>query len=147
MRLPQPFDDYLKKKIVRKNTPDKSRAKFLLNESDNSFKGLKERIDKMGINKYNANSIIKDCYDIIMEIIRAKMLFDGYASSGLSAHEAEVSYLKILGFKDNKVEFINELRYFRNSITYYGKILDKEYAIKVVDFLTNNHKDIRKMIL
>ena len=47
----------------------------------------------MGIDDDNANSIVKDCYDIIMELIRAKLLLDGYSSSGQFAHEAEVSYL------------------------------------------------------
>ena len=39
------------------------------------------------------------------------------------------------GFHENDVAFLNELRYFRNSVNYYGKILDKEYAEKVYSFL------------
>jgi hypothetical protein len=52
-----------------------------------------------------------------MELIRARLLLDGHNSSGLFAHEADVS-------------FLNDIRYFRNSVTYYGKILDTEYAKK-----------------
>lgn len=143
MSLPLSFDSYLRKRAARKITPDRARANFLIIEADISFEGLKERIDKIGINDKNANSIIKDCYDVIMEIIRAKMLIDGYSASGHNAHEAEVSYLRKLGFEDREVSFINELRYFRNSVTYYGKLLDKEYAKKIVDFLMKNHKRLR----
>ncbi|MDP1695574.1 MAG: hypothetical protein Q8L29_01520 [archaeon] len=146
MNLSKSFEYYVDKKIIRKITPDKARANFLIMESDTALIGLKERIDKIGIKDNNANSIIKDCYDIIMEIIRAKLLLDGYVSSGQYAHEAEITYLKKLNFQDNEVSFINELRYFRNSVNYYGKILDKEYAQKVVDFLIKNHKSIRKIV-
>ncbi|MEI6732126.1 MAG: hypothetical protein WCK90_05625 [archaeon] len=146
MKPPEPFENYLKRGTVRKIAPDKARAEFLVNESDTSFKGLKERLGDRDINENNANSIIKDCHDIIIEIIRARMLIDGYMASGLNAHEAEVSYMKNVGFNDKDVSFVNELRYFRNSATYYGKILDTGYAKKVVDFLINNHHNIRRIV-
>lgn len=135
MNLPKEFEYYLKEGIARKTFQDKPRAQFLIKESEISLDGLKERIKIIGINDKNANSIIKDCYDIIMELIRAKMLLEGYSSSGSYAHEAEVSYLKKIGYPDSEVSFLNELRHFRNSVTYYGKILDKEYAEKVYVFL------------
>lgn len=145
MKLPKEFEYYISKGMIRKSTPDKARAGFLLKESDVSFEGLKERVKIIGINDKNANSIIKDCYDILMEIIRAKLLLVGYSSSGSYSHEAEISYLKKLGFPDNEVSFLNELRYFRNSVTYYGKILDKEYAEKVFDFLNRIIKKLKKV--
>ncbi len=70
-----------------------------------------------------------------MELIRAKLLLKGYSASGSHAHEGEISYLKEIGFPDNDISFLNESRYFRNGITYYGKIMTKEYAEKVFDFL------------
>ena len=48
---------------------------------------------------------------------------------------AEVSYMKELEFSENEVRFMNEVRYFRNGIKYYGKIFTKEYADQVVEFL------------
>ena len=135
MKLPKEFEYYVQKGVIKKQAPDKPRAEFLLNETDTSLKGLKNRVTKMGIDEFNANSIIKDCYDIIMELIRAKLLLKGYSASGSFAHEGEISYLKKIGFPDSEISFLNELRYFRNSITYYGKILDIEYAKKVFDFL------------
>jgi len=145
MKLPKEFEYYIQKGIIRKITPDIPRAEFLINESNTSLKGLKERVKVMGTNELNANSIIKDCYDIIMEMIRAKLLKEGYSSSGSYAHEGEISYLKKLGFPDTQISFLNELRYFRNSITYYGKILDKEYAQKVFYFLNKIVEKLRKI--
>ncbi len=147
MSLPDKFEYYLQRGIIRKLTQGKPRAEFLIKESETSLEGLKERIKLIGINDKNANSIIKDCYDIMMELIRAKLLLDGYSASGNFAHEAEISYLKKLGFPDSEISFLNELRYFRNSVTYYGKILDKEYAEKVYAFLSEiivKLKDITK---
>ena len=143
MKLPKEFEYYVKKGVIRKIASDKPRAEFLIKESKVSLEGLKERIEIIGINDKNVNSIIKDCYDIIMETIRAKLLLEGYSSSGSYAHEGEISYLKKLGFPDSEISFLNELRYFRNGIIYYGKILDKEYAEKVLNFLEKLRKRLR----
>ena len=135
MRLPNKFDYYVSRGIMRKISIDMSRAEFLIKESQVSLEGLKERIKIIGINDKNANSVIKDCYDIIIEMIRAKLFLVGYSTSGNYAHEAEVSYLEKLGFSDKEISFLNEIRHFRNSITYYGKLLDADYAKKVFSFL------------
>lgn len=134
MKLPKEFEYYIKKGIIRKISPDISRSKFLLEEAKNSLIGLNERIKIIGINNNNANSIIKDCYDIIMEIIRSRLLNIGYTASGQYSHEAEVSYLINLDYPEADIIFLNELRYFRNSITYYGKMLDHDYAKRVFKF-------------
>ena len=146
MKLPKNFEEYLTKGIIKKCSINKSRAEFLIEESEKSLRGLKKRIDIMEIDDDNANSIIKDCYDILMELIRAKLLLDGYNSSGQFAHEAEVSYLKKLGFSDNEVAFINDLRYFRNSINYYGKILGVEYAKQVSNFTNKIYPKLKRMV-
>lgn len=146
MNLPKEFEEYLKKGIIKKCSVNKPRAEFLINESDKSFNGLNKRLAVMGIDDDNANSIVKDCYDIIMELIRAKLLLDGYSSAGQFAHEAEVSYLKKCGFSDNEVLFINDLRYFRNSVTYYGKMLSVEYTSKVVDFTKKINSKLKALV-
>lgn len=143
MRLPKEFEYYLEKGIIRKSNPDKPRAEFLIEESEVSLEGLKERVKIIGINNKNANSIIKDCYDIILELIRARLLLKGYSSSGSYAHEGEISYLKKLEFSENEISFLNGLKYYRNSVTYYGKILDKEYADKVLNFLNKIYNRLK----
>ena len=101
-------------------------------------------IKAMGIDDENANTIIKTAYDIILELIRAEMLKFGYSSSGAGAHEAEVSFTRNLKLSENEVQFLDRLRYFRNSIIYYGKLLDKEYAKSVVDFLNKVYPKLKK---
>ena len=146
MRLPKPFEYYLKGGIVKKISPDKSRANFLIDESILSLQGLKERIEKIGVNERNSNSIIKDCYDILTELIRAKMLIEGYSASGIFSHEAEISYMFNLSFSENDIKFMNDLRYFRNGIMYYGKRLDKQYTKKVLNFLDKTYPKLKQLL-
>jgi len=87
------FESFLEEGVVKKQLPDKSRAEFLIKESEKGYKALFESIEKIGINENNANSYVKNCYGVIMEIIRAKMLLEGYNASGYRAHETEVAYL------------------------------------------------------
>lgn len=135
MRGLKEFREYLKKGVVRKKSPDNNRAKDLVDEAERKYNSLKVILDKIGINDQNANDLIESCYDILIRLARAKMLVKGFYSSGLGAHEAEVSYLREMNISEEEVSFMNQLRYFRNSIMYYGKRFDKEYAKKVINFL------------
>lgn len=139
------FDEYLSEGTARKQSPDKLRARSLIAESADSYKILLSFVKKMGLDDSNANHVIKNAYDIIMELIRAKMLSDGFSTTGKGAHEAEVSYLAEIGFSGRDMEFANELRYFRNGIMYYGKKFDKAYARKVLEFLKRMYPLLKKM--
>lgn len=146
MNLPRDFDEYVSQGVIKKSSINRPRAGFLIKESQKSFNGLNKRLKIMGIDEDNANSIVKDCYDILMELVRSNLLLAGYSSSGQFAHEAEVSYLKRLGFSDNDTSFLNDMRYFRNSVIYYGKILGVEYAEKVVEFTRRIYPELRKLV-
>ena len=100
-------------------------------------------MEKIGIKDENANDYVEDCYNIIMPLIRAKMLLEGYNSSGSGAHEAEVAYMKLLGFEEKEVRFTNQIRFFRNGILCYGKQFDAEYGNKVIKFLNMIYPKLR----
>ncbi len=71
------------------------------------------------------------------------MLIWGFNSSGQGAHEAEVSYLRELNFKEQDVQFADQIRYFRNGMLYYGTLLDKEYAEKVINFTRRIYSELK----
>jgi hypothetical protein len=144
MRVIQNFNEFIKQNIVTKRTPDISRAKFLIKEAENSYKLLQELQEKIPVRDDNANMFIKFCYDILMERIRAHMLKQGYTATGKGAHEAEVSYFRTLKFSETQVQFLNKLRYYRNGMLYYGTILDKEYAEKVIIFTKKTYLQLKK---
>ncbi|NOZ81168.1 MAG: hypothetical protein GXP63_05860 [DPANN group archaeon] len=144
MRTVRPFKEFIKENIVKKQRIDRARAEFLFKESENSHNNLLEKIDKITLKDSNANDFIKSCYDIIMELVRARMLLRGYNASGFGAHEAEVAYMRMLGFSENEVQFADQLRYFRNGMLYYGRILDAEYAKMVITFTKKCFDTLRK---
>jgi hypothetical protein len=140
------FEEFVQLGIVKKQNPNKSRAKFLIVESEKDYTYLLKLIKTMGIDNDNANSIIKLCYDIIMELVRAKMLLGGLNAFGLKAHEAEVSYVGVLGFAQADIVFLDQMRFFRNGMLYYGTMLDEEYAEKVVEFTRKIYSKLRKIL-
>ena len=143
MKSVKSFEWYLSQRVVKKQHPDNSRAKFLIDEAELMMKGLQKRMKKMGIDEYNPNSIVKECYDIIMALVRAKMLVKGLNASGLGAHEAEISYMSVMGFNEYDVRFADQIRYFRNGMLYYGTIVEKKYAEKVVEFLERVYRKLQ----
>lgn len=145
MKAIRNFNEFLRENIVKKQSKDKSRIEFLMKESENSYNNLMEMLTKIKVDDTHANMFVKLCYDILMELIRAKMLSEGYNASGLGAHEAEVSYLRVLGFNEVDVQFADQIRFFRNGMLYYGTILDKTYAEKVIVFTKRVYPQLKKM--
>ena len=128
------FEEYINEGIVKKITPDIERSKNLEMESERKLKLLNEQISKIKINDENANDYVEYCYNTIMFKIRSQMLKQGFNSSGRGAHEAEVSYARKIKFKESEINLLDQLKYFRNGILYYGKRFDKEYAEKITKF-------------
>ncbi|HLD38345.1 MAG TPA: hypothetical protein VJA20_02800 [Candidatus Nanoarchaeia archaeon] len=130
------FEEFLRKGIVKKVFKDNLRVNSIINEAERKLVFLKrDMLAKIKLVDDNSNDFIEKVYDILIELIRAKLLKDGFKAHGEGAHEAEVSYMRKIGFNELDVSFMNELRYFRNGIKYYGKRLDKKYAEKVLKFL------------
>ena len=146
MRPLKQFDDYLKEGIVKRISKDRERAKSLIKESERKMRSLKVQLEKVGIYEDNANDYVEYCYDALMNLVRAKLYFKGYAASGHGAHEAEVAYLRELGFTENDVQFANQLRFFRNGILYYGTSIDKEYAEQALKFIKKAQPKVRAAI-
>ncbi len=143
MRAIKSFKEFMDNGVVNKITPDKERAKSLKSEADRKSGLLSENISKIGIDDGNANDYVEYCYNIIMFLIRSEMFKVGYSSSGEGAHEAEVAFTKNLGFNDSEIRFLDQLRYFRNGILYYGKSFDKQYAEKVIEFTKRVYQKLK----
>lgn len=146
MRHLKPFGDFVKEGIIKKIAVNKERAKSLISEADRKMNSLNEQLEKIGVKDENANDYIEHCYNIIMNLIRAKLYLEGYSASGHGAHEAEVSYFRELGFSEKDVQFADQLRYFRNGILYYGTSLDEEYADKVLEFKKRVYPKLKELL-
>jgi len=140
------FEDFVKQGIVKIRSPNKSIARDLFEESERKYTALKKMLEKIELSDKNANDVIEGCYDILIYLIRAKLYLNGFRSSGASAHESEVSYMIELGFSENEARIMDELRYFRNGIKYYGKRFDEVYAKKILDFLERNYRKLKNLV-
>ena len=140
------FEEFIRTGIIKKQSPDKSRSKFLVMEAEQGYTYLLKLIKTMGIENRNANDYVKNFYDILMELTRAKMLLEGLNASGFKAHESEIAYWWILQFKEQDIRFLDKIRFFRNGMLYYGTILDKEYAEKVIEFTKNNYQKLKAIL-
>jgi hypothetical protein len=139
VRILKTFKEYLAEGIAKSIRPDHQRAKSLCQESERKMRSLQENLKKVGISVDNANDYVEYCYDTLMLLIRAKLYQEGFTTGGHGAHEAEVAYLRTLGTEEKDIRYLDQLRYFRNGILYYGKTLDPEYAEQVIDFTKNMH--------
>ena len=146
MKTLRTFEEFLSEGVIKKVKVDLQRAKSLTKSSEIRMNLLKERILKIGVRDDNSNEYVESCHDILMFLIRAKMLVEGYNSSGFKSHEAEVSYMRILGFNEKDIQFVDQMRFFRNGMLYYGVILDKEYAEKVIKFTKENFQRLKKVL-
>jgi len=81
MKPVKDFNEYIKEGTVKNISPDKSRSYSLVQDSSKDYNFLVKIINNMEITNENANHIIKSSYDIIMQLIRAKMFLDGYHNS------------------------------------------------------------------
>lgn len=140
------FEEFLRSGTARKRTPDKGRAASLLAEAGKRKAFIGEMSKTFGISDANANYFIENSYDALLELLRAKLLIDGFSTSGEGAHEAEVSYMLKLGIPERDVRFMSDLRYFRNGILYYGKDFDAEYGKKVLEFLNKMYPKLRELV-
>ena len=140
------FEEFVQDGIVKQVAKNQNRANNLITESERKYLSLKVMLEKLGITNENANDYVEYCYDIFMHLVRAKMLLAGYNASGFGAHEAEVAYIRVLGFNENDVQFANQLRFFRNGMLYYGTRLDKVYAEKVIEFTKRMYLKLKELI-
>ncbi len=139
------FREFLEQGIAKKRTPDLNRASSLIDDAEKRRAFLQQMETSMGITDDDANYYVEAAYDVLIQLVRAKLLQDGYTASGESAHEAEVAYMRELQFSEKDVRFMNTLRFHRNGIKYYGKRFDMAYAHRVLIFLEQLYPKLKCM--
>ncbi len=138
------FEEFIQEGTIKKQSPNKSRALSIVKEVEEKKAFLELSLKSISKDKMNSNFVVDYCYDILMEITRAKMFLDGYNAG--NSHQAEVSYLKFLGFSEAEITFMDELRYYRNGMKYYGTRLEKDYAEKVLNFMNYKYPKLKALI-
>ena len=109
--------------MIRKIQPDPQKAASLRNMAKITWERLEET-DKM---KYPSNTL-KDYYDSIHELLEALTLQEGIKVKGEGAHQELIDYVvKKYSFPENERIFLQQIREYRNKISYEGFMIDPEF--------------------
>jgi len=111
----QNFQDCIDEGSTKRQTPDNARANSLIATAKERINLIKE------INEKNCNFVFEDYYTSIMEILQA-MCF----SKGLNVlnHICLCYYLRDELKREDLYKIFDDIRFKRNSLTYYGNRMD-----------------------
>lgn len=112
---------------------DVSKAKMLLDMAIITF----ARLNETDIEKYPSNSLT-DYYDIIHKLLEGLSCIDGVKFKGDGAHQELIDYVcKNYQLPEQDRIFLQEVRDFRNRISYEGFMLNKNFISRNKDKLTD----------
>ncbi len=124
------WNECLEDNAVRKITPDLERANSLREIAKERMHLFKE------VNERNCNFVLEDCYTSLLEVIQSLAFEKGY---NILNHLCLGYFLRDLLKREDLFRIFDDLRYKRNSLTYYGNKLDFEVSKQAI-------KDCKKII-
>jgi len=131
------WTDCIESNSALKCSSDKGRAKSLIETADERIKLIKE------INEKNCNFVFEDYYTSILELLQAIVVIEGYK---ITNHVCLGFYLRDILKREDLYLIFDDLRYKRNSLTYYGKRMDFETAKKAVEKSKKLIESIKKSL-
>src|SRR3989344_8009903 len=121
--------------MITKITPDKQKARALIKMAEITL----ERLEKTDREAYPSNTLV-DYYDVIHKLLEAIALKEGSKAKGVGAHQELIDYIaKQQNINEQNRQFLQQLRDYRNRISYEGFMVNQE-------FITKNHQRIKTII-
>jgi len=118
------WEDCLESNSAREITPDIGRAKSLVETA-------KERTSLINeINEKNSNFVFEDYYTSLLELLQATAFRNGF---NILNHVCLGHYLRDCLKREDLFIIFDDLRYKRNSLTYYGRRMDFETAKQAIE--------------
>ena len=118
------WDDCLINKSAKTITPDIKRAESLIETANERINLIKE------VNEKNCNFIFEDYYTSLLELLQAIAFKNGF---NILNHICLGYYLKDILKRGDLYILFDDLRYKRNSLTYYGSRMDYETAKQAIE--------------
>ena len=88
-----------------------------------------ERLEHTDKEKYPTNTLT-DYYDVIHKLMEALSLRNGTKISGEGAHQELIEYIAKQGtFDEQTKQFLQQMRNYRNRISYEGFMVHKNYIM------------------
>ncbi len=108
---------------AKKVSPDPNRAKSLIETSKERLSLIKEITEK------NCNFVFEDYYTSLIELLQALAFKKGF---NILNHVCLGYYLRDFMKREELYRTFDDLRYKRNSLTYYGTKMDFEIAKQAI---------------
>ncbi len=110
--------------MITKIYPDKQKSESLRKMAEITLERLKETDTE----KYPANTLL-DYYDAIHQLMEALGLAGGIKTKGEGAHQELIDYTsKQYHFDEQTRQFLQQMRDYRNRISYEGLMIHKNYV-------------------
>lgn len=126
-----------------KVSPDKAKARSLIDTS----KGRIIFLNENPIKEENANYLFESYYTSVLELMHSLVILEGY---NVKNHICLGFYLRDILKKEELFRTFDDLRYKRNSLTYYGRQMDfiiaKEAIKKSQQLIKSLEKLLTKLI-
>ena len=111
--------------MITKVFPDKQKSRAL----QKMAKITLERLKETNTEKYPTNTVV-DYYDVIHKLIEALSLANGIKTKGEGAHQELIDHItKQHSLKEQERQFLQQMRDYRNRISYEGLMINKNYII------------------
>ena len=111
--------------MIARVTADKHKSESLKKMANITL----ERLDKTDAEEYPSNTLL-DYYDIIHSLLEALTLREGIKIKGEGAHQELIDYAaKQKDITEHMRQFLQEMRDYRNRISYEGFMIHKNYIL------------------
>ena|SRR3989344_684659 len=111
--------------MITKIKPDPQKSESLKRMAEITL----ERLSKTQIEDYPSNTLV-DYYDIIHKLMEALTLKAGIKIKEEGAHQELIDYIsKIHNFNEQTRQFLQQMRDYRNRISYEGFMVHKNYIL------------------
>ncbi len=118
------WNNCITNKTAKIITPDVRRADSLKETANERISLIKE------INERNCNFVFEDYYTSLLELLQAITFREGY---NILNHLCLGFYLRDVLKREDLFLIFDDLRYKRNSLTYYGSRMDFETAKHAIE--------------
>ncbi|MEW6653512.1 MAG: hypothetical protein AB1394_08590 [Bacteroidota bacterium] len=118
------WGDCLANETAKTISPDINRAKSLIETAKERISLIKEITEK------NCNFVFEDYYTSLLELLQAITFKNGF---NILNHICLGFYLRDVLKRDDLYQIFDDLRYKRNSLTYYGNRMNFETAKQAIE--------------
>ena len=118
------WNDCLSNKTAKNITPDINRAQSLIETANERISLIKE------VHEKNCNFVFEDYYTSLLELLQAIAFKKGF---NILNHVCLGFYLKDILQREDLYILFDDLRFKRNSLTYYGTRMDYETAKQAIE--------------